>query len=63
MSLFLKRGSQMKLLSEYENEVVYTDDPIKIMRLKEMGFKEAKKPLTKKGKTKNGNQEETERNI
>lgn len=61
VSLFLKEGNSMKLISEYGNEVVITDDEIKISRLKDMGFKEAK-PL-KKGTKKNGNKEDTERNI
>jgi hypothetical protein len=51
----------MKLLSEYENEVVITDDPIKILRLKEMGFKEIKAVKeAKKGKGKDGSKKETE---
>lgn len=53
----------MKLVSEFENEVVITNDEIKILRLKEMGFKEVKpkekevKPTAKKGTKGNGNKE------
>lgn len=60
----------MKLVSEFENEVVITNDEIKILRLKEMGFKEVKtakeiKPIkevkpTKKGKQNNGNKEKAD---
>ena len=48
----------MKLVSEYGNEVVITNDEIKILSLKELGFKEIK-PL-KKGKQKDGNKEKAE---
>lgn len=51
----------MKLISQYGNEVVITDNKIKILRLKDLGFTEVK-PL-KKGTKKNGNKEDTERNI
>lgn len=52
----------MLMVSEYGNEVVVTDNPIKIEHLKELGFKEVKKP-SKKGKNKNGNQKEAESDI
>ncbi len=38
----------MRLVSQYGNEVVYTDDQRKIERLKEQGFKEQELPKIKK---------------
>ena len=38
----------MRLVSQYGNEVVYTDDQRKIERLKEQGFKEQELLKTKK---------------
>lgn len=38
----------MRLVSQYGNEVVYTDDQRKIERLKEQGFKEKELPKVKK---------------
>lgn len=56
----------MKLISKYGNEIVITNDEIKISRLKDMGFTEVKvkkpeeqtNPSTKGRSKKNGNKKE-----
>ncbi len=52
----------MKLISEFGNEIVITDDYMKIERLKKLGFKEKTeqpRPIRAKKGAANGNQKET----
>lgn len=50
----------MKLISQYGNEIISTEDKRKIDYLKNIGFTEFKKTTNKKAVDKNGSKKETE---